>query len=39
MRHREPLNKDGVFVAVLLAIAAIASIVGAVLAILHLLQG
>ena len=38
MRHREPLTKDSVFVAVMLAIATIASIVGMVLAILSFLQ-
>ncbi len=38
MRHREPLTRDNVFVAVLLAIAAVASIVGMVLAILTFLH-
>ncbi len=38
MRHREPLTKDSVFVAVMLAIAAITSIVGMVLATLSFLQ-
>ena len=38
MRHREPLTKDNVFVAVMLAIAAIASIVGMVLAMLSFQQ-
>ncbi len=39
MGHREPLTRDSVFVAVLLAIAAVASIVGMVLATLSFLQG
>ena len=39
MRHREPLTRDSVFVAVILAIAAIAYIVGMVLAILSFHQG
>ena len=39
MRQREPLTKDSVFAAVILAIAAVASIVGTVLAILSSLQG
>ena len=39
MRHREPLTRDGVFVAVLLAIASVASIVGMVLALLSSIQG
>ena len=38
MRHKKPLTKDNVFVAVLLAIATIASIVGMLLAILTFLQ-
>ncbi len=39
MRHRERPTKDSVFTAVILAVAALASVVGMILAILNFLDG